>query len=90
MHEKQLFLDEMITRMRQTMLEWVREKTAQNEKSFELLRVLNPDNVLARGLVYIRDENGKIVPSFKTYTKLNEKEHLSLKFHDGEGNALKD
>jgi exodeoxyribonuclease VII large subunit len=90
LHEKQLFLDEMITRMKQSMLELCRERTAQNEKLFELLRVLNPDNVLGRGYVYIRDENGRIVPSLKTYSKLKDKEHLSLKFHDGEGRALKD
>ncbi|TDJ06863.1 MAG: exodeoxyribonuclease VII large subunit [Deltaproteobacteria bacterium] len=90
LYEKQLFLDEMITRMKQKMLEWCRDKTAQNEKSFELLRVLNPHNVLGRGYVYIRDENGKIIPSFKIYSTLKEKEHLGLKFHDGEGSALKD
>ncbi|RLA62869.1 MAG: exodeoxyribonuclease VII large subunit [Epsilonproteobacteria bacterium] len=89
-HEKQLFLDEMITRMKQMMLEWLREKTAQNEKSFELLRVLNPNNVLSRGYVYVRDENGQIIPSLSSYSKLRDKEHLSLKFHDGEGRALKD
>lgn len=89
-HEKQLFLDEMITRMKQSMLGWCKEKTAINEKSFELLRVLNPNNVLGRGYVYIRDENGKIIPSLSSYSKLKEKEHLSLKFHDGEGSALKD
>jgi len=90
LHEKELFLDEMMTRMKQSMLELCRERTAQNEKLFELLRVLNPDNVLGRGYVYIRDENGKIIPSLKTYSKLKEKEPLSLKFHDGEGRALKD
>ena len=90
LHEKQLFLDEMFTRMRQMMLEWIREENSHNEKLFELLRVLNPSNVLGRGYVYIRDENGRIIPSLNTYSKLKVKENLSLKFHDGEGRALKD
>jgi len=89
-HEKQIFLDEMLTRMKQMMLEWCRDKTSQNEKMFELLRVLNPNNVLGRGYVYIRDEKGKIIPSLSSYSKLKQNEKLRLNFHDGEGSALKD
>ena len=55
-----------------------------------VLEALNPTKVLARGYTYVTSESGEVITSLKSYTNCPSGKKLSIQFHDGKGQALKD
>ena len=55
----------------------------------DMLQALNPNNVLNRGYSYLSDNSGKVVDSMSMFDKLDNKEKLKVRFHDGVGNVQK-
>jgi exodeoxyribonuclease VII large subunit len=61
------------------------ENNTRLEKANELLRVLNPHNVLERGYSYVETEDGHVIADKKDFNKLNKEALLKLNFHNGSG-----
>ncbi len=55
------------------------------DKSNELLRVLNPHNVLERGYSYVETEDGKVISDKIDFSKLKIDSKMKLNFHNGSG-----
>lgn len=90
LHELQMRLDE---NLRNLMKNVEKKYETQKQKIAHLdglLRVLNPNEVLARGFVYLSDQEGKMIMEQKSYKKLPRGESIIIKFKDGEGKAKVD
>lgn len=88
-HEKQLYLDELGTMARQSIMNQMTKNITFLEKLNELLRVLNPNNVLGRGYVFLRDKSKKIIGTYDLFSELKEGETLQVQFKDGIGQVFK-
>jgi len=88
-HEKQLYLDDLGTKAAQLISEQLTKNITFLEKLNELLRVLNPNNVLGRGYVFLKDESKKIIGSYDVFSDLKEGEVLQVQFKDGIGQVIK-
>jgi exodeoxyribonuclease VII large subunit len=82
-HQFYLELDENLARMQQTIKEKIKDWRHEIEKSHDVLKVLNPKNVLERGYGYLETEKGKVVGSTVEFDKLSSAAHLNIHFHDG-------
>ena len=82
-HEFYIELDENLTRMQQYMKEYFKELKHKLEKSRDVLKVLNPKNVLERGYGYVETDHGKVVGSTSDFDHLPKTAVLSLHFYDG-------
>jgi exodeoxyribonuclease VII large subunit len=54
-----------------------------------MIRVLNPDNVLGRGYTYLLNEEGELVGDNKSFTLLPKDSVLNIKFKDGSNTVKK-
>ncbi|MBY0412772.1 MAG: exodeoxyribonuclease VII large subunit [Bdellovibrionales bacterium] len=82
-HEFYLELDESLARMQQAFSDRIKEWHHQMDKSRDVLKVLNPKNVLERGYGYLETEKGKVVSNTLDFDKLPQSASLNLHFHDG-------
>jgi len=82
-HEFYLELDENIDNIKTLIREKMTKLNHQIEKSYRLLEVLNPKNVLERGYGYVETSQGNVVASAENFDKLEELTTLSLHFYDG-------
>lgn len=89
LHEKQLYLDDLSVKAIKSISDRVTKNISYLEKLNELLRVLNPNNVLGRGYVFLRDESKKIIGSYDIFSDLKEGESLQVQFKDGIGQVIK-
>jgi exodeoxyribonuclease VII large subunit len=88
-HEKQLYLDDLGVRIAQATSKRLTTHKTLLEKFNELLRVLNPNNVLGRGYVFLRDESKRIISSYELFSNLKEGDPLQVQFKDGLGKVIK-
>ncbi len=88
-HEKQLYLDDLGVRISQATSKRLTAHKTLLEKFNELLRVLNPNNVLGRGYVFLRDESKKIISSYELFSNLKDGDPLQVQFKDGLGKVIK-
>ena len=58
------------------------------EKIFEMLRLLDPNNILGRGYSYLKYQR-KVVSNYERFDKINEGEELEIVFQDGKGKVQK-
>ncbi len=56
----------------------------------QVLRALNPTNVLGRGYSYVSLSNGSVITSRDGFERLASGTKMDLVFHDGKGKALKE
>lgn len=82
-HEFYLSLDENMMRMQQLLKEKVKEFHYRLDKSRDVLKVLNPKNVLERGYGYLETEKGKVVGSVGEFDRTQKGATFNLHFHDG-------
>lgn len=83
-HEFYLSLDENLMSMQQLLKEKMREFHYRLDKSRDVLKVLNPKNVLERGYGYLETEQGKVVGSAQDFDRTNKGASFNLHFHDGQ------
>ena len=88
-HEKQLFLDELGVRSTQAITNSLKNNNTLLEKLYELLKVLNPNSVLGRGYVFLRDESKKIIGTYEAFSNLKEGDILEVQFKEGTGSVIK-
>ena len=69
--------------MQQNLKERIKELRATIDSSHNVLKVLNPKNVLERGYGYLEVENGKVVGSAQDFDKVSKTVSMNLHFHDG-------
>ena len=82
-HEFYLSLDENLERMKQILKERFKDYHHRLDKSRDVLKVLNPKNVLERGYGYLETEAGKVVGSTADFDKAPKGVSFNLHFHDG-------
>lgn len=83
-HEFYLSLDENLMSMQQLLKEKMREFHYRLDKSRDVLKVLNPKNVLERGYGYLETEQGKVVGSAQDFDRTKKGASFNLHFHDGQ------
>lgn len=63
------------------------------EKKNDMLRLLNPKQILGRGYSYVQresgEDSGKVIANVKEFENLNTGETLKIHFHDGVGKVSK-
>jgi exodeoxyribonuclease VII large subunit len=80
-------LDDSIYRLKSGIERKHSKLEERNKNAHDLLRVLDPTNVLGRGYSIVKDKNDKVIPSLKDFKKLSANEKVSLMFHDGSTDA---
>lgn len=80
-------LDDSIYRLKSGIERKHSKLEERNKNAYDLLRVLDPTNVLGRGYSIVKDKNDKVIPSLKDFEKLSANEKISLMFHDGSADA---
>lgn len=88
-HEKQLYLDELGVRSTQAISNNLKYNITFLEKLYELIKVLNPNSILGRGYVFLRDESKKIIGTYDSFSNLKEGDTLEVQFKDGVGTVIK-
>ena len=84
-YEKTIYLDELLRSMSLTIENQLSSLKLRSEKARELLRVLDPKNILGRGYTLLKDCSGKVISSKKSFEDQANNTELNLMFHDGEG-----
>jgi exodeoxyribonuclease VII large subunit len=87
--EKSMRLDELFRVISQSVEDKVQNLKTRNNKSGELLRVLDPSNILGRGYTLLKDINGKVLSNKASFSKIKKDSDLKIVFNDGEGIVLK-
>ncbi len=88
-HEKQLYLDELGVRSTQAISNNLKNSSTNLEKLYELIKVLNPNSILGRGYVFLRDGSKKIIGTYDSFSNLKEGDTLEVQFKDGIGTVIK-
>ena len=89
-HEFYLELDENLARMQQALKEQLIQWSHRMDKAHDVLKVLNPKNVLERGYTYLDTDMGKVISSTQDFDKLPPSTSLNLHFHDGKRKVKSD
>jgi exodeoxyribonuclease VII large subunit len=89
-HHFYLALDDNIQRLQQVMKDKMTEYKNHLKSNNELLKVLNPKNVLERGYGYVEAEKGKVISGVEEFDALPAKRALNIHFHDGTRKVVKE
>ena len=84
-HEKLLQLEDLFHRLQSALPVKFTGWALQLEKNHQILKALNPNNVLQRGFSYLQDSHGGLVPGSAEFEKLGQNEKLRVVFKDGKG-----
>ena len=87
-HEKSQRLDDLQNSLELNMSSLVSTVKNNLEKLFEMLRLLDPNDILGRGYSYIKYQK-KVVSNYEQFDRIEEKEPLKIIFKDGEGKVQK-
>lgn len=82
-HQFYFGLDENLAIMQQILKDKIKAWTYKINNSHDVLKALNPKNVLERGYGFLETENGRIVGSAVEFDELPREALLSLQFYDG-------
>lgn len=82
-NEFYLGLDDNLHRMQQLLKEKIKDLRFTINRSHDVLKALNPKNVLERGYGYLEAEKGKVIGSAQEFDKLPKNASMSLHFFDG-------
>jgi exodeoxyribonuclease VII large subunit len=85
-----LNLDDNLQRMHQLLKEKIKDLHFSINRSHDVLKALNPRNVLERGYGYLEAEKGKVVGSVQDFDKLPKSSSMSLHFYDGKRKVKSD
>ena len=78
-----LALDDNLQKIQQVLREKIKEYHAKINSSHDVLKALNPKNVLERGYGYLEVQKGKVVGSAIEFDKIPKNTSMDLHFHDG-------
>ena len=87
-HEKSQRLDDLNDALFQSVDSLILKIQNNLETKFEMLRLLDPDNILGRGYSYLKFRR-KVVSNYERFDKINEGEELEIVFQDGKGKVQK-
>ncbi|MDC0253601.1 exodeoxyribonuclease VII large subunit [Bacteriovoracales bacterium] len=87
-HEKSQRLDDLSDTMFHDIDSLMLKIQNNLETKFEMLRLLDPDNILGRGYSYLKHQR-KVVSNYERFDKINEGEELEIVFQDGKGKVQK-
>ncbi|MCO4792175.1 MAG: exodeoxyribonuclease VII large subunit [Bacteriovoracaceae bacterium] len=82
-------LDDGIARLKIGLERKINRLNERANGANDLLRVLDPSNVLGRGYTIIKNKKGKVIPSMKDFKKLPAKDEFDIVFHDGQSQGVK-
>jgi exodeoxyribonuclease VII large subunit len=82
-------LDENVEQIKRSLKEKMKFLNHRLDKSNDLLKVLNPKNVLERGYGYVDTAEGTLVSSAYTLDQFTSGTQLNVHFHDGKRKVLK-
>ncbi len=88
MYEKNQRLDELQNALEKGIEKEIGTKNNFLEKVFEMLRLLDPNNILGRGYTYLIS-NKKVVSNYSQFDTISEDEPLEIVFKDGRGKVKK-
>ncbi len=88
MYEKNQRLDELQNALEKGIEKEIVTKNNFLEKVFEMLRLLDPNNILGRGYTYLIS-NKKVVSNYSQFDTINRDEPLEIVFKDGRGKVKK-
>ncbi len=88
LHEKNMRLEDSLRALK-GFQERISLKSQKIESYYQMLRLMNPENILGKGYTYIKDENGQLVGKIEDFNKLNEESPLKIRFSNGEGQVVK-
>ncbi|MEC8624526.1 MAG: exodeoxyribonuclease VII large subunit, partial [Bdellovibrionota bacterium] len=88
MYEKNQRLDELQNSLEKSIEKEITTKKNFLEKVFEMLRLLDPNNILGRGYTYLIS-NKKVVSNYSQFDKIKSNEPLEIVFKDGRGKVKK-
>lgn len=83
-------LDEAILRLKHSTELNTRAEKEKLNRLEQVLRALNPSNVLNRGYSYLAIENGTVISSAEQFNKEASGTKLKIHFHDGNGSVIKE
>ena len=87
-HEKSQRLDDLSDAISQSVDSLILKIQNSLETKFEMLRLLDPDNILGRGYSYLKYHR-KVVSNYERFDKIKEGEELEIIFQDGKGKVQK-
>ena len=87
-HEKSQRLDDLSDAISQCVDSLILKIQNSLETKFEMLRLLDPDNILGRGYSYLKYHR-KVVSNYERFDKIKEGEELEIIFQDGKGKVQK-
>lgn len=88
MYEKNQRLDELQNALEKGIEKEIGKRNNFLEKVFEMLRLLDPNNILGRGYTYLIS-NKKVVSNYSQFDTISEEEPLEIVFKDGRGKVKK-
>lgn len=89
-HEFYLALDDNLEEMKRLLKDRIKDYRFRIEKSQDMLKVLNPKNVLERGYGYLESEEGKVIQSAQDFDHYPMGCSFNLHFHDGKRKVKSD
>ncbi len=89
MHDFYQRLDDNVDKMKRNLNETLKFLNHRLDKSNDLLKVLNPENVLERGYGYVNTKEGLIISRAADIDLLKVGTSLNLNFYDGKRKFLK-
>lgn len=89
MHEKYMMLDEFQGRLSSAVDKVTNNAHHRIDNLNDMLKALNPENVLDRGYSYIKAKNNKIINNLEMFNELASGDEITVKFSDGVGDVLK-
>ncbi len=87
--ERSIYVDDMMKKMSLSMKNLLQGFQERTVKSYEMLRVLDPQNILKRGYSLIKDDNHKVISNAGSFDSLTKGEILNITFHDGKRQLVK-
>ena len=89
LNDKEMMAGELLERARMALDKTFTQASSKLDLNGQLLRSIDPQNVLKRGYSYVESESGTVVANISDYDKLGTEDNLTIHFFDGVGKAKK-
>ena len=88
LQDKEMRASELLERAKNALEQKLEKSKNRVDLSGQLLRSIDPKNVLNRGYSYVQSESG-VIAKMSDYDKLDSSETFTIHFSDGKGKAKK-
>jgi exodeoxyribonuclease VII large subunit len=89
-HEYQQYSDELYNRLTNATQRTLEQRSNRIETAQQILKSLNPKNVLGRGYTYLESDSQEVITNVKKFNKIKDTSILTIHFSDGSGRVKKD